>query len=297
MTRRPLLAACGVAALCVAGSLALLRGGGIPGTFASFNGETKNLGSAYAGGWVAAPTPATPTVSGADVGLTWTAGTQGVLSQQLNWADNNTSSDCSAATYAPVGSALSGTATSTTDTGRGSGATNGHYICYRMDSLNNSWVTSAAFTAVRAGFFATAVSITNSSGRLDNGDTFVVTFNQAPATPASTKVCTFASPANVILIGDPSNCASASDTAAFKLSLSSGSLANSVTSYTATYSVNAGAKTLTVTVGGQPTVSLLRTTSSSPAWVFTPQSLTSASGAAAVCATSPSCTPTPTGTF
>ncbi len=296
MTHRPLLAAAAVAALCAIVAVALLAGTRTGVTSALFNAQTKNTGSAFAGGWVAAATPAAPTLSGANVNLSWTPGAQGVAAQRLYWADNGTSSTCTAPTFSALGGALPAATTSATDTGRGSGSTNGHYVCYRIDSVNNSWTTPASFAAVRVGFVATSVSMTDSNATLANNDTFVVRFNQRPAVPASTKVCTFASPTNVILIGDPSNCASSNDAAALRFSLSSGSLARTSSGYAATYTVDTTTNTLTATITTSPTTAN-RTTATSPVWVFTPGTITSFTGGAAACTSSPSCTPTPTGSF
>lgn len=292
MTRKPLVAASGFAALCVAASLTLLGGGRFGGTFAAFNAQTKNAGSAFAGGWVVAPTPGSLAVSGADVNLTWAVGSQGVASQQVYYADNGTSTDCSSVTWSALGSALQAAATGTTDAGRGSSA-NGHYICYRVDSVNNSWTRTSTYASpVRVGFYATSVTLANSgsANRFDSGDSITVVFNQPPQLPSASAVCIFRSTTNAVLIGDTSGCTNGTSSL-FVLTLSSGSINRSSTSYTASYSV--AGNTLTVTLGNQPSPGQ-RPQTSSPAWVFNPGTLTSATGAVALCA-DPTCIPTPSG--
>lgn len=295
MSRRPLAAASLVAALCVCVSAILLAGGRVGETFAFFNGETENAGSAFAGGWIDPPSSLTAGVGGADVNLSWTpAAHPPVTGQQLYLADNGTTSSCDGVTYAPLGTALAADAASAVDSGRGSTA-NGHWLCYRIDSTVGAWTATATFPAVRAGFFATAVAVGNggSAQTLDDGDTFSVTFDQPPATPSSTAVCTFADPDNVVLVGDAAGCASSGDANAFALA-SSVTLTNSGV-YTASYSVSGN--TLTATIVSSPAAPDLPTTAGgTPSWTFTPSSLASATGGLGVC-TEASCIPTPSGSF
>src|SRR5215470_3769824 len=102
---------------------ALLFGNGVLGTtLALFNGETTNNDSAFAGGWIGAATVQTPTPSGYDIKLAWTAGTHGpVTGQQIQGVNNTTSSNCTGAAYALLtGGTLSATATTFTHTNVGS---------------------------------------------------------------------------------------------------------------------------------------------------------------------------------
>jgi len=294
MTRRPLLAASVSAALCVAASLALLFGGRTGLVSALFNAETSNAGSAFAGGWVASATGPAATVVGPDVSLSWTPGTPGVAQQQLSWADNGTSSSCGSPAWTALGSTLAAGTGSAVDAGRGAGATNGHYVCYRVESRNGSWNAFASFPAIRVGFFATSVSLLNGNTTLDTGDSFRFVFNQPPAVPSSTVVCTFASPNNAILIGDTSSCTNGSSFA-LALQLTSGSLSTSSTAYRVSYSVSGN--TLTATISSAPNGNGNKTKATSPAWSFVPGNAVSATGSAALCSTTPTCTPTPSGSF
>lgn len=290
MNRR-LRSACGVAALCVAASAALLAGGRIGSTWALFSAETTNAGSAFAAGWVAPATSATASPSGADVSLAWTPGAQGVASQQLYWADNGTSSSCGSPTWATLGGSLAAATGTATDSGRGSSA-NGHYVCYRVDGVNGPWTRTTVFPAVRVGFVATSAALGNGNNTLDTGDTFSVTFNQPPATPSATKLCTFAS---VVLVGDvPGTCASSSESAVLRFSLSSGSLSSPSTAYAVSWSVMGD--TLTATVASVPNGKGNKTSASSPSWTFSPAGVSSATGSVGAC-TDSSCIPTPSGSF
>jgi hypothetical protein len=188
----------------------LLTGIPVSGTFAFFDGETVNAGSVFAGGWVTAPTAAvTPTVSGYDATLGWTAGTHGVAGEQILGFDNTTTSNCTAVTY----SALTTISPATTYTDANRGATaNGDWYCYAVASANGGWTspTSLAFSAVQLGLVATTLTITNiaTNNSIAATDTVKIAFNQQttgqPANGNGVKVCAIAGTltSGKIILGD-----------------------------------------------------------------------------------------------
>lgn len=211
-----------VSACIVLTAVALLLGNGIVGTtMAVFNGETVNAGSAFAGGWVGAPSAATATASGYDMNLAWTAGTHGpVTGQQIYGVDNTTNSNCTGAAYsllATTPATLAATATSYTDASRGTLATDGDWYCYEVMSTSaTSWTAPFPLAAVQLGLVTTAVQITNAgtANRIEKNDTITLTFNQRTNVgTANIKVCVYTS--GVILLGDTAGgggCGTASDT-------------------------------------------------------------------------------------
>src|SRR5262249_15237303 len=136
-----------VGASVVLAACALLLGNGALGTtLALFNGETTNNDSAFAGGWIGAATVQTPTPSGDDLKLNWTAGTHGPVTGQQVWGVNNTTSNnCTGAAYASLSGALTATATTYTHTNAGSTA-NGNWYCYEVISTSaTAWTATTAF--------------------------------------------------------------------------------------------------------------------------------------------------------
>src|ERR1700690_3378569 len=98
-------------------------------TSALFNGETKNAGSGFAGGWVGAPSAASASALGYDMSLAWTVGTHGpVTGQQLYGVDNGTtslSSNCTGAAYSLLTTLASASTAAYTDSSRGTLGTDG----------------------------------------------------------------------------------------------------------------------------------------------------------------------------
>jgi hypothetical protein len=282
-----------VSLVLVACCVLALAGGRIGSTFAVFNGETTNPGSVFAAGWIGAPSAPATSVNGANVTLTWTPGTHGpITGQQLLGADNGNSSTCSNPSYSTIGSTLSATATSTTDTGRGSSA-NGHWFCYAMRSVTaSSWSAQTAASPVRIGFFMTGISIGSSGGTINKNDTVAITFNQQPNTPSVSRVCVFASAKTIILGDTSSSCSSTGDSYTVGKLVTTGTVTHN-NNYSA--GVSRSGNTLTVTISSNASTA---TTVGSGSWTFTPGSLTSSSGSASVCTSSGSnCLPTPSGNF
>jgi hypothetical protein len=206
-----------VSALVALAAIGLLLGNGVVGTtFALFNGETTNAGSAFAGGWVGAPSAATATATGYDVALAWTAGTHGpVTGQQLYGVDNTTNSNCTGAAYALLATMASATTAAYTDASRGTAVNNGDWYCYQLVSTSaTSWTAPLSLAAVQLGLVTTAVQITNNgtANRIQSGDTIKLTFNQRTTVgTANIRVCVFTN--GTILLGDTTaGCTASTDT-------------------------------------------------------------------------------------
>jgi hypothetical protein len=206
-----------VSALVVLAATALLLGNGVVGTtFALFNGETTNANSAFAGGWVGAPSAATATATGYDVALAWTAGTHGpVTGQQLYGVDNTTSSNCTGAAYGLLATMASATTAAYTDASRGTAANNGDWYCYQLLSTSaTSWTAPFSLAAVQLGLVTTAVQITNvgTPNRIEKNDTMKLTFNQRTNVgTGNIRVCVFTN--GTILLGDTTaGCTASTDT-------------------------------------------------------------------------------------
>lgn len=206
-----------VSALVALAAIGLLLGNGVVGTtFALFNGETTNAGSAFAGGWVGAPSAATATATGYDVALAWTAGTHGpVTGQQLYGVDNTANSNCTGAAYALLATMASATTAAYTDASRGTAVNNGDWYCYQLVSTSaTSWTAPLSLAAVQLGLVTTAVQITNNgtANRIQSGDTIKLTFNQRTTVgTANIRVCVFTN--GTILLGDTTaGCTASTDT-------------------------------------------------------------------------------------
>ncbi len=284
-----------LSALLIALSLALgyLHVGG---TFAIWQGDTTNAGSAFAAGWIGPPTGlATPTPSGYGASLAWTAGTHGpVTGQTLYAADGGTGTTASCGTYGS-GTTMASASTATYVT-TGSSGNNGHWRCYEMVSTSaTAWTASATFTPIRVGLYPKTVVIshTGTAGTLSNGDKITITFNQNVGSVSGTKICQVAgaSGTGVILIGD-STCSGSGD--AYTI----GKLTGVTVSGSGTQSRNMTAAVANAVV----TVSITqngRTVSGTPTFTASTSVSSSATPAAAACtsASAPTCVVTATGGF
>jgi hypothetical protein len=296
--RRPLLGACGVAALCVAAAVALLAGGRLGSTWASFNnvfwGETENAGSSFGASWLGAPTLAAPSVSGNDATLSWTVSNHGPGSANGQGqevlgsftASSGTSTTCPTTGYTQI-AVPSGTATSYTDSGRGSGV-GGEYYCYQVASTYaTNWVTPSATQRVQFPFLATSLAITNGSGKINSGDTITISFNNTPQGFASSgslsvRTCT----STTVRLGTTS----CSGTPTLGTLTANGPVVKSSKTYSSSYTFSAN--TITVTLGSG-TVNL---GGSSGTWTFTPNATIKQGGNVAICTTS-GCLPSTSSSF
>lgn len=294
-----------VAACAVLAAAALtLSSGVVRTTFALFNGETTNASSAFAGGWVGAPSAATATPSGYDMGLAWTAGTHGpVTGQQLLGVDNLTSSNCTGAAYGSIAT-LSSSAGSYTDSNRANATTNGDWYCYELVSTSATvWTASLALPAVQIGLVANALATANggTANAVSKSDKITITFNQETTLTAQTNVnvCVYSSGA--ILIGDAKpTCLGSTDAYSIgKLTLSGATLGSNVQFAKSSTAVSTSSPwTLTVTLAGTNSTSAI---SGTPTWTFTPNATITSKATthqATICsAATTNCQPTATTTF
>ena len=183
--------------------------------------------------------------------LSWTAGTNG-NGYAIAAAANGASSNCTAASF----SALTTTAgTSITDTGRFT--PQGTFECYRVTTTFGTWSSQAGnpTVAVRLGVVAQAIAVANggTAGRLDQGDTIVITFNQAITTAsgpvAANNVCT--NTGGTVMLGVTGTGASCSTATATTIGTLTSLTINRAARYDATYAWSAGNTVLTVTIGSR----------------------------------------------
>jgi len=280
-----------------------------PGTFALLSARTQNPGSKFANAALYAPTLLTASTLGHDVGIGWTAGSPsngngyGVAA-----VANGASSNCSAATFASVGTA---SPASYTDTGRFT--PQGSWMCYKVSTTYGVWssVNTNPIVAARIGFFADTAALSNGGGllALAAGDQIAVTFNQPVDTatgPVSTStVCSTA--LGPIYVGSATTTGVCGSSEVLSVGTLTGSTVLSNGRWNATYTWTNSNKTLTVVLGTRisgSAITELTTLGLAPAWVFNPTTtntrLLSATGAAHVCdsnAGGGTCLPAPTGTL
>ena len=273
-----------------------------PAAWATFTSGSSASGSVSTL-LLGAPSGLGATVSGHDVALSWTAGSNGTGYAVMGVA-NAASSDCSAVTFSSVGSA---SGTSYTDTGRFS--PQGSYFCYQaLTTRGASWTSASGnpTLAVRLGFFAATVALANggTAGRLDTGDTVVVTFDQAVTTssgPSGTNsVC--ATNAGVIVLGATATTGTCSSGETRNLASLTGGTTAANGRWNATWTWSNGNKTLTVVLGTR--TSGAGTVTTSGPWTFNPVTtatkLLSSTGSFHVCDTNTGgglCLPAATGSL
>jgi hypothetical protein len=247
-----------------------------------------------------APTGLTATQSGHNVTLSWTAGSGG-SGYTVYAVNNGTSDSCAAATFTALTTTAS---TSLTDTGRYT--PQGTYECYKVATTYGSWSSQASnpFDSAQLGVVAARVVLANgaTAGKLDAGDTIVVTFNQAITTSTgpsgSDNVCTTAG--GTIALGSTGSGGSCSLTG-LNLGTLTGLSVGASSRFAATWTWSGANTVLTVTIGTRTAGS---TTSVSGTATFDPTSsstkLTSATGGFHTCDTNSgggSCLPTASGSF
>jgi len=249
-----------------------------------------------------APSGLTGAASGHDVGLSWTAGTNG-SAYAVAAVTNGTSSNCTAVTF----SALTTTAgTSVTDTGRFS--PQGTFECYLVATTYGAWSSQSGnpTVAVRIGVVAQSVAITNggTAGRLDAGDKIVITYNQAISTAsgpvAANNVCT--NTGGTVMVGVTGTGTTCSTGSATTVGTLTSLTINRAARYNTTFAWSAGNTVLTVTIGSRSAGSQDPTVSGTA--VHTPTTtatgLLSQTGSFHTCSTNSgggNCTPSATGTF
>ena len=289
--RTRLIAACACAVLLAGSATALAAFSNTASAAQTIS--SRNLGAASA---------LTGAASGHDVALSWTAGTNG-SGYAVAAVANGTSSNCSAVTFSPLTTTAG---TSVTDTGRFS--PQGTFECYRVTTTYGTWSsqTGNPTVAVRIGVVAQAVALTNggTAGRLDAGDTIVITFNQAISTASGpvtgNNVCT--NTGGTIMVGVTGSGTTCSTGAATTVGTLTSLTINRAARYNATFAWSSGNTVLTVTLGSRSAGTQDPTISGTA--VYTPTTtatgLLSATGAFHTCSTNTgggSCTPSATGAF
>lgn len=248
-----------------------------------------------------APTGLTATVAGHDVSLAWTPGSGGTATA-LSALANGMSSACPATGYAALASNAGG---SYADTGRY--LPQGTWECYQaVTTLSNWWSASGnPVAAVQIGVVATSAVLANggTAGRLDPGDTIVVSFNQpittASGPPATDNLCA-SKAAGTIVLGSTGSGTVCTTTQA-DLGTLTGLTISRNARFDAAWSWNGAGTVLTVTIGA-------RTAGNTPAIsgtaAFTPSTtataLLSATGGFHVCDSNGgggNCLPVATGGF
>jgi hypothetical protein len=289
----PLLKACGVAAVCVAASFLVFRGGPIGVTFAFFDAETVNAGSAFSGGWLDTPTAFTITTSGNTPTLNWTGGVhapstggQQAITGAVT-ASSGTSTTCPSTLSSLTSVTYASGANSYPDTNRGIGIGGEHY-CYGVaTTAGTQWTSSTATAVTQIPFFAYSLTIANggssSSGTIDGGDTITIVFNNVPSGLGATgtlNVCAWKNTTNTVILGDSQSCKSSTATGSIgTLALSGRTISANATFSGSAYALSGD--TLTITLAGKKTAGL--SGSGTASWTYTPNTgLQEGSGAGAV---------------
>ena len=289
----------------VLATAALLLGNGLVGTTSAlFNGETTNTGSAFAGGWVGAPTAGSVNPLGYDESFAWTVGTHGPVTGQQLWGVNNgTNSNCTGAAYANLATMASASTATYTDASRATLATDGNWWCYELVSTSATvWTAPLILPATQIGLVTNAVLITNvaTAGSIAATDTIKLTFNQRTnLTNGTVRVCVF-NTQKTILIGDTTGgCGSSADAYSVGKLVTTGTISGG----TATFATSTDAVTTvspytaTITIAGAgPTRAI-----SAGTWTFTPAASILSNATthqATMCsAATTNCQPTTTSTF
>jgi hypothetical protein len=255
----------------------LLGNGMIGSTFALFNGQTQNANSAFAGGWVGAPSAATATAVGYDMSLAWTPGTHGpVTGQELYGVDNGANSNCTGAAYSvsPLATMATAATATYTDASRGTAANNGNWYCYKLLSTSaTSWTAPFALAGTQLGLVTTAVQIANATGanRIERNDVITLNFNQRTNLAAGTiKVCAYTS--GTVLVGDSAGGAGCNvDTDTYsvaKLKVTGATIPSVIAFRTSTLAVSSTAPwTATITLSG--TASTVTMSGTPTSWKLT----------------------------
>jgi hypothetical protein len=244
----------------------------------------------------------TGAASGHDVNLSWAAGTNG-SGYAIAAAANGTSTSCAGASYA----ALTTTAgTSATDTGRFT--PQGTIECYRVSTTYGAWSSQVGnpTVAVRLGVVAQSVVLANggTAGRVDAGDTIVITFNQAisaasgPA--AGNNVCT--NTGGTIMVGVTGTGGTCSTATATTVGTLTSLTINRAARFDTTFAWSGGNTVLTVTLGSRSAGTQDPTVSGTAVYTATTTAtgLLSQAGTFHTCSSNSggdNCTPSATGSF
>jgi hypothetical protein len=271
------------------------------GTSAALMAQAQHASNEFSTAALAAPSGLSGAASGHDVALTWNAAANedGYL---IEGAGNGTSSDCSAVSFASIGTA---TATSYTDGGRST--PEGTWFCYRATTTSASWtsVENNPVIAAQLGFVAGSLTMANAgntrgcsgtgeqihsqAGILDCGDQVMVHFNQAvdPATgPSSTDTVCTDPVTNTVVVATTTTIGLCTILETTTLGSLAGGTLGADARFATTAAWSNGNKTLTLTIGAKVS-GLSYPAVSSASWTLTSTSTTtallSATGAFHVC--------------
>jgi hypothetical protein len=259
----------------------------VPATQAALTAAATNPATGFATTALYAPASLTPAAAGHDVQLSWPSGQNGSGYAVLG-AANGTSSDCTGATLASVGTAAG---TTFTDTGRY--APQGTYVCYQVATTYAGWtsVQNNPLAAVQLGVVASSVQLANNTnsagcsgagsgtfgqaGKLDCGDQVVLAFNQPldPATiPAGTTTVCANQTSNTVWLGSTATSGTCAATETVHLGkLTGGTVGGCNCRFAASFALSNGNRTLTVTLGAKTAGPGGQWPSlSAAAWAFTP---------------------------
>ncbi|HET6313359.1 MAG TPA: hypothetical protein VFH60_05950, partial [Chloroflexia bacterium] len=298
MTRGRIAGAVALCALCVLLSVAP----SIKVTFALLTARTANPNARFATTSLYAPGSLVATPSGRSSVLSWTAGQNGNGYKVLGLG-NGTSSACPASTSASYTAITTTTGLSYTDANRSPASVpQGTWYCYQVQTTYQSWssVLNNPVAGVQVGVVATSAQLVNlSASKLDSGDQFIFTFNQAIDTttgPVSgNSVC---SNGTTIWIGSTAISGGCAATETVNVGKITGGTLIENTRWAATYAWSNSNTRLTVTLGSRTAGNKAPVLSAST-WTFTPTTtstkLLSAAGAFHICDSNTgggNCTPT-----
>lgn len=271
-------------ALAALAVVAVAAAGLAEGTFASFHGSTRNGGNTFALTSLYAPADLTATPAGHAVGLAWTAGQNGNGYRILSAAaPNPLVNDCTGAAYSQAGSGPGTSYTHAASTPQGT------WRCYTVQTSYQSWtsVENNPVAGARLGFVASIVDFTNTgNSRIDDNDTFTITFNQPVATAtgpqAGNSICWQND--RIVLGSTQTGSCTAGDTSP-RLGFLTGGTIDRNFRLAATWSWSNDNRVLTITVGSR--LSGNGNYGHGGSWTFTPTpdaaSLQSATGGFHVC--------------
>lgn len=274
----------GMRKLTALGAAVVAVAGISQGTFAAFVGSTGNGGNAFALTALYAPGGLTTSPAGHSVDLTWTAGQNGngyrVLSAP---APDPLVNDCTGASFSEIGSPAGTSYTDTASTPQGT------WRCYTVRTSYASWtsVQNNPVAGARLGFVASIVDFTNTGNqRIDDGDTFTVTFNQpvaaATGPQAGNSICW---QNDRIVLGSTGTGSCAANDTSPRLGFLTGGAIDRNFRLAATWGWSSDGRVLTITVGAR--LSGSGNYGQAGSWTFTPTTnpalLQSVSGGVHVC--------------
>ena len=296
-------AAAALLALVAGGALAF---GQLSGTFAIFTADTENQNSALEGSWIPAPSGLSASIGGSgnsQAVLNWTSGASAgspspnpVTGQTLLYADGGSGSSASCGSYSSFASLGAAVAT---DTITGTQFTD--WWCFEIQSTSTSATTSGSWTSAPVAFATVQALVPTSivfnhaaaaNGKIDIGDSIVITFNQAVNTSSvsvNSGICQVkgTSSNGYVIIGFSGTCSSG---ASYGIGKITGITVGKTGSASASASWSAGNTVLTVTAtsGGQNVAT--------GGTFVAATAIQASAGSPSVC-TAAACTLTPSGSF